>query len=58
MKEYEAQETARRFLPGLPIYARIDGRGFSKFTKGMDRPYDARMSNAMVSATKVLVAKC
>jgi len=55
MKSYEAQETSRRFLPGLPIYARIDGRGFSKFTKGMERPYDARMSAAMVSATKVLV---
>lgn len=55
MKEYEAQETSRRFLPGLPIYARIDGRGFSKFTKGMQRPYDPRMSNAMVHATKVLV---
>ena len=55
MKAYEAQETARRFLPGLPIYARIDGRGFSKFTKGMQRPYDPRMSAAMVETTKVLV---
>ena len=55
MKEYEAQETSRRFLPGLPIYARIDGRGFSKFTKGMERPYDSRMSRAMVHATKELV---
>jgi tRNA(His) 5'-end guanylyltransferase len=55
MKTYEAQETARRFLPGLPIYARIDGRGFSKFTKGMQRPYDPRMSAAMVDATKTLV---
>lgn len=55
MKAYESQETARQFLSGLPIYARIDGRGFSKFTKGMDRPYDARMSTAMVETTKVLV---
>lgn len=55
MKAYEAQETARRFLPGLPIYARIDGRGFSRFTRGMQRPYDARMSGAMVRATKELV---
>jgi tRNA(His) 5'-end guanylyltransferase len=55
MKAYEAQETSRRFLPGLPIYARIDGRGFSKFTNGMKRPYDERMSAAMVETTKVLV---
>lgn len=55
MKSYEAQETSRRFLPGLPIYARIDGRGFSRFTKGMNRPYDERMSEAMVGTTKVLV---
>ena len=33
MKAYERQETEQRFIPLLPIYARIDGRGFSKFTK-------------------------
>jgi tRNA(His) guanylyltransferase len=55
MKQYEFQETSRKFLPTLPVYARIDGRGFSKFTKGMRRPYDERMSNAMIEATKYLV---
>ena len=55
MKGLEAQETARRFIPGLPIYARIDGRGFSKFTRGMARPYDDRMSTAMIETTKELV---
>jgi tRNA(His) guanylyltransferase len=55
MKQIEAQETARRFLPSLLVYARIDGRGFSKFTKGMSRPYDQRMSAAMTSTTKILV---
>jgi tRNA(His) 5'-end guanylyltransferase len=58
MKGYEAQETARKFLPGLPIYARIDGRGFSKFTKDMERPYDERMSRAMIETTKTLVDQC
>jgi len=57
MKRYEAQETARRLLPELPIYARIDGHGFSRFTRGMNRPYDDRMSWAMVSATRVLVER-
>lgn len=55
MKEYEAHETGRRFLSMLPVYARIDGRGFSKFTRGMDKPFDARMSAAMIETTKYLV---
>lgn len=55
MKDYERMETGRKFMPGLPVYARIDGRSFSKFTKGMMRPYDIAMSNAMVATTKYLV---
>jgi tRNA(His) guanylyltransferase len=55
MKEYERHETGRKFLPMLPVYARIDGRGFSKFTKGMARPFDAAMTHAMIETTKYLV---
>jgi len=55
MKTYEGQETDRKFTPTLPIYARIDGRGFSRFTRGMDRPYDIRMSRCMLETTKYLV---
>lgn len=55
MKEYEFHETGRRFLSMLPVYARIDGRGFSKFTRGMDKPFDALMSAAMIETTKYLV---
>jgi len=55
MKAYEAHECERRFIAGLPIYARIDGRGFSKFTRGMGRPYDIRLTNAMIDTTKTLV---
>ena len=55
MKAYEAVETERRLDPLLPIYARIDGRSFSSFTKGMDRPFDARMTAAMIETTKHLV---
>lgn len=57
MKEYEARETTRAFLPMIPIYARIDGRGFSKFTKGLERPYDVRMSECMIETTAHLVDK-
>ncbi len=55
MKEYEAFECSRRFLPMLPIYARLDGRGFSRFTHDFDRPYERRMSIAMVETAKALV---
>lgn len=55
MKDYERRETGRRFLPMLPIYARIDGRSFSRFTKGMNRPFDQTMSNIMLFTTEYLV---
>jgi tRNA(His) guanylyltransferase len=55
MKEYEFVETGRRFMPLLPVYARIDGRSFSKFTHGLERPYDMRMSCAMINTTQLLV---
>lgn len=55
MKMYEGIETNQKFLPGLPVYVRLDGRGFSKFTRGMKRPYDARMSGMMKQVTADLV---
>ncbi len=55
MKEYERRETERTFLPMLPIYARIDGRCFSAFTRGMARPFDADMHAAMVAAAKAVI---
>lgn len=57
MKAYETRESGRRFLPLLPVYARIDGRCFSSFTKGMDRPYDLGMIEAMIRTTEALVAE-
>ncbi len=57
MKAYERRETEQRFLPMLPVYARIDGRGFSRFTRGFDRPYDARFRAAMLDTTRWLVAE-
>lgn len=57
MKAYEAQEAERRFIPLLPVYARIDGRSFSRFTHGMGRPYDLRLACAMIETTKHLIAE-
>ena len=55
MKAYEAIETARKLDPLLPVYARIDGRAFSTFTRGMEQPFDRRLTTAMVETTKHLV---
>lgn len=55
MKAYEAVETSRTFERYLPIYARIDGRSFSRLTRSMRRPFDPRMAAAMVGTTKALV---
>jgi tRNA(His) guanylyltransferase len=55
LKGYEALESARRFMPLLPVYARIDGRCFSRFTHGLNRPYDERITNVMVAVTAYLV---
>jgi tRNA(His) guanylyltransferase len=57
MKEYEMMEAGRRFIPLLPVVARLDGKNFSKWTKGLKRPYDERMSQVMVEVTKVLADK-
>lgn len=55
MKAYEAVETARRLDVHLPIYARIDGRHFSSFTRGMERPFDVAMTGAMIETCRQLV---
>lgn len=47
IKQYE-QRTAIHLMPMLPTVARVDGRAFSKFTRGMESPYDPRMHAAMV----------
>ncbi len=55
MKRYEKAESGRRFMPLLPVYARLDGRSFSKFTKGFGRPFDKRMTSVMIDTAKYLV---
>ena len=55
MKEFEMLEAGRRLLPVIPALARIDGRRFSRFTSGLARPYDQRLSDLMIATTKHLV---
>tara|TARA_B100000745_G_scaffold239653_1_gene162321 strand:- start:1245 stop:2057 length:813 start_codon:yes stop_codon:yes gene_type:complete len=55
MKEYERLETSRKFLPFIPVYARIDGKCFSKLTRACHRPWDSGITDAMIETTKYLV---
>jgi len=48
MKLYEMAEAGRRFMPLLPILARVDGRAFHSFTRGMERPYSEAMTQCMI----------
>jgi len=55
MKMYENYESDQRFLPLLPVCVRLDGKNFSKFTRGLQRPYDEVLSNIMIDTTTYLV---
>lgn len=55
MKLYEGMESDKRFMPLLPICARLDGKNFSKFTKGLERPFDKIFSDLMIGVTSYLV---
>jgi tRNA(His) guanylyltransferase len=55
MKLYELHHTNQVLLQGAPVLARMDGRAFHSYTKGMERPYDASLSEAMVHTTMDLV---
>jgi len=55
MKELERASAGVAIPPENAIYARIDGRGFSRFTRDMQRPFDPRMTGAMrATATHLL----
>jgi tRNA(His) 5'-end guanylyltransferase len=54
-KSLEQPESDRAAVAGSCLVARYDGRAFHTFTKGLARPYDERMSQSMIAATKALV---
>lgn len=54
MKSYEGVYSYS-LLSNLPIYARLDGRSFHTFTKGMKRPYDERLTEVFRRTTKDLI---
>jgi tRNA(His) 5'-end guanylyltransferase len=57
MKAYENKFTSASVSIDQILCVRIDGKGFSKFTKGFKKPFDERLSNAMIQTTKKLCAE-
>jgi len=55
MKGYESAEAGRRFVAGQPVCARLAGKTFRHFTRGMERPFEARLSGIMQDVTTRLV---
>lgn len=55
IKQYEAQTTHRYLMPGLPVYARIDGRAFHTFCRGLKKPFCYELVKTMQEVTKFLV---
>lgn len=57
MKAQEMVEAGRKLARTLPVLARLDGRGFSRFTKDLPRPFCPEMHELMVEIAKTLVAE-
>ena len=55
LKAQEQVEAGRRANPKLPLMARLDGKSFHTFTRGLARPYDTALSYLMIDTTKYLV---
>ena len=55
IKRLEAQTTKTTLMPGLPVYARIDGRAFHTFCRGLKKPFCYELVETMQEVTKFLV---
>ena len=53
MKDYESLASTR-LMRKLPVVIRLDGKGFSKYTKTLNRPFDGDFAAAMISTTERL----
>lgn len=46
-KQYEKNFTLQKFMKGLPIVVRLDGRHFHTFCKGLEKPYSQAFMDCM-----------
>jgi tRNA(His) 5'-end guanylyltransferase len=57
LKTLERSADTFTLPPNVPFVIRLDGVSFSKFTKGLVKPFDRRLTEAMVETTKDLVLR-
>lgn len=55
LKAQEQIEAGRRADKTKPLMCRLDGKSFHTFTRGLERPYDIRLSQLMIDTAKYLV---
>lgn len=55
-KKYETMRL-ERMMPKIPIIARLDGKAFHTFTKGLNRPFDINLQQCMQNTMLVLAEK-
>jgi len=55
LKSYEALSTSRQLMPNCPVYARIDGRSFHTFCRGLEKPYSKAFIETMQETCRFLV---
>ena len=55
IKEFETITTKTKLIPQLPLYARIDGRAFHTFCRGLKKPFCYELVETMQEVTKFLV---
>ena len=56
MKEYESS-VENNIESDIPFLVRLDGKNFSKFTKGFKKPFDSNFNRAMEKTTHDLINK-
>jgi tRNA(His) guanylyltransferase len=54
-KLFEMLEAGRKAMRGVPLLARLDGRAFHTFCRGLRRPFDERLSECMHETARALV---
>ena len=54
-KWLEKNFSPEQMIPLLPVIIRLDGNNFSKWTKGLEKPFDDRLMNLMAATTEALV---
>ena len=55
LKAYEYLSTSRQLMPNTPVYARIDGRAFHTFCRGLEKPFSKAFILVMQETCKFLV---